>query len=335
MCEVAAYLSRGWPTLLAMKKLCAITLFAAHLVTTFSAHAAPLEIPFNWKPGNASDYALEVISERPEALGVPCIMRGNFRLEVLSRTATTADIRATPSGIKFVAACIAPSLRQTLLIRLSGTPIEATLTPSTAETEIKNAEQMRKSLAQSMRDNRIWTGQNVSASDRADIIRQLEPIVTGDMRQLAGVTGLIDPLTRFIDEAADTEKPTTVSDTLPNPFGSDPLTGSITIKVESVDKKLNTAWLAATSLYDAAAITAAFHQVGLKLLNNKDGAKADATDRASLLKRKYESYSTVQQHVNTATGWLLESHFTNTVKLDEKLLLDIVRLKLIAPATKN
>lgn len=75
--------------------------------------------------------------------------------------------------------------------------------------------------------------------------------------------------------------------------------------------------------------------MGLKLLSGKETVKADAADRTAVLKHAYESDSTVEQQINIATGWLLESTFTNSIKINDKLLLDIVRLKLIEPIGKK
>jgi hypothetical protein len=299
--------------------------FNAFAIFSLAANAQSIEVPFNWKVGNASDYALEVTAKRPEAPGAVCTVHGKLKLEVLARTATTADIRTTPSGLNFKSPCLAPSLRQTLLMRLNGVAIESTVTPSTTEAVLKDVEKMRKALSESLYRNLIWLGETVSPTMRAEILEQFEPILTGDLRFLISSTGLIEPLTRFVDETADVTKPIVTSQYMPSPFGSEKLPGSIEIVVVRLDEKLNEATFVAHTRYEQAALTAAFHQFGLKVL----GDKIDAIDRAAVFKRNYASNSTVKQRVNTSTGWLLESHFVNTVHMDSKLLLDEVKLRLI------
>jgi HNH/ENDO VII superfamily nuclease with conserved GHE residues len=93
---------------------------SATALFSIAANGQSIEVPFNWKAGAASDYALEVTAKRPESPGEICTLNGRLKLEVLARSATTADIRTTPSTLNFKVPCRAPSLRQTLLMRLNG-----------------------------------------------------------------------------------------------------------------------------------------------------------------------------------------------------------------------
>ncbi len=299
---------------------------SAGALCALTARGESIEVPFNWKPGSASDYALEVTAQRPEAPGEVCTLYGRLKLEVLARTATTADIRTTASALDFKAPCLAPSLRQTLLMQLDGVAIESSITPSSSEVALKNVEQVRKALSESAYSNLIWLGKSVSPTVRAELLEQLEPILTGDLRFLSGATGVMEPLTRFVDEPADTNKPIVTSQLLLSPFGGPTLPGTIEIAVKRLEENPEEATFVDDSRYEPAALTAAFHQFGLKVL----GDKIDAADRAAVFKRTFTKSTSIKQRVNTNTGWLLESHFRSLVHLDDKLLLDEVKLTLIA-----
>ena len=312
-----------------LARKCVAYFFASLLMLVTPAFAEAITVPFGWVTGQVRIYQLSSRTERLGDLrGGNCTLNGQLRVEVLKREGKSANLRFQLSALKRDDACKTPSLHQMLWLRLSETPLDATLEPEAGNVALPNLVAVREKIFTSLEDSPLLFGMSVDRDTRVEIAQSFRKILFADAVTVAQATGFINEFAGVIGEVYETDTPSSLSTSLPNPFGGEPLLGTVSIEAKSGAKGSGEFSVKQIIRFDAKEYKAAIR----KMAAQAGAGKVFKSDIEALDKRGTTAGSVTTQRIEQKTGWIIEAESTTTAQLGEGT--QVVKVKMLYQPVK-
>jgi len=292
--------------------------------------AETITVPFGWTTGQVRNYQLSFRSERSgDFRGGNCILNGRLRVEVLKRQGKSANLRFQLSALKLDDACKTLALTQALWLRLSETPLDATLEPETANVALPNLASVREKVFASLEDSPTLFGRAADRNARSEISRNFRQLLFADATAVAQVTEFIDVLMGVIGDVYETDAISSWPTSLPSPFGGSPLAGNVSVEAKAGAKDSGEFSIKQISHYDPDQYRAAL----LKMIDQSGSKKVFKRDVDALEKGNGAAGYVLRQRIERQTGWIIESESVTTAYTGKDKVVLTVRM-LFQPVEK-
>ena len=309
---------------------CVGYLLVALSMLVTNASAETITVPFGWATGQVRNYQLSFHSERlGDFQGGNCTVNGQLRVEVLKRDGKSANLRFQLSALNVDNDCKTPALTQALWLRLSKTPLDATLEPETGKVFMPGLASVREKVFASLDESPTLFGKSVGSDIRLEISRNFRQLLFADATIVAQVTGFIDVLTGVIGEVYETDTTSSFSTSLPSPFGGAPLPATVSVEAKSGVKGSGEFSIKQNSQFDPGEFRAAL----LKMIGQSGGAKVFRRDLEALEKGSGMAGALLMQRIEQRTGWIIESESITTAYVGKDKTVLTVKM-LYRPAGK-
>lgn len=307
-----------------LARKCIAYFFAPLFMLVTPAFAETITVPFGWVTGQVRIYQLSSHTERLGDLrGGNCTLTGQLRVEVLKREGKSANLRFQLSALKRDDACKTPSLHQMLWLRLSETPLDATLEPEAGNVVLPNLVTVREKIFTSLEDSPLLFGMSVDRDTRLEIAQSFRKLLFADATAVAQATGFINEFTGVIGEVYETDTTSSSTTSLPNPFGGEPLPGTVSIEAKSGAKGSGEFSVKQTIRFDAKEYKAALK----KMVGQAGAGKVFKSDIDALDKRNTIAGAVMMQRIEQKTGWIIEAESATIAQLGEGT--QVVKVKML------
>jgi hypothetical protein len=307
-----------------LARMCAGYCCAVLSIAATPAFAETITVPFGWATGQVRNYQLSSRTERLGDLrGGNCTLNGQLRVEVLKREGKSASLRFQLSALKRDDACKTPSLHQMLWLKLSETPLDATLEPEAGNVALPNLVAVREKIFTSLEDSPLLFGMSVDRDTRLEIAQSFRKLLFADATAVAQATGFINEFAGVIGEVYETDTTSSSTASLPSPFGGEPLPGTVSIEAKSGAKGSGEFSIKQIVRFDAKEYKAALK----KMVGQAGAGKIFKSDMDALDKRNTTAGSVMMQRIEQKTGWIIEAESATTAQLGEGT--QVVKVKML------